>query len=116
MNLTFLTQFIDSGKVGGWARAGTAALLGIAIAKWPALSSVLDPTTQAALGLAMSGAVVGIWSQLTKTDTAKIAAVTALPGVTKIIVSPSATDGVAAAAADPTQPKVTTSTPVPAKP
>src|ERR1017187_7858282 len=108
MNLSFLTQFFDASKVGGYARSGVAALLGIAIAKWPALGTVLDPTTQAALGLAVSGAVVGIWSQLTKTDAAKIAAVTAMPDVKQIVVSKYAVDGVAVAAADPAQPKVVT--------
>src|ERR1035437_5101218 len=116
MNLSFLTQFFDASKVGGYARSGVAALLGIAISKWPALSSVLDPTTQAALGLAVSGAVVGIWSQLTKTDAAKLAAVAALPDVTHIIVKATSTDGVAAAVLDPAQPKVTTVAPIPTKP
>jgi hypothetical protein len=109
MNLSFLTQFFDASKVGGYARSGVAALLGIAIAKWPALSTVLDPATQAALGLAVSGAVVGIWSQLTKSDDAKLAAVEALPGVQHIVTNVSAGDGVAAAAADPTRPKVVSS-------
>src|ERR1035441_2466139 len=99
MNLTFLTQFFDASKVGGYARSGVAALLGIAIAKWPALSTVLDPNTQALLGLAVSGVVVGIWSQMTKTDAAKVAAVNALPKdqVIGVVVAPTATDGVLAA-------------------
>src|ERR1039458_5416896 len=113
MNISFLTQFIDASKVGGWARAGVAALLGIAIFKWPALSSVLDPTTQAALGLAVSGAVVGIWSQMTKTDAAKVAAVNALPKnqVIGVVVAPTATDGVLAAAQNPAMTKVVMTTP-----
>lgn len=74
MDLTFLTQFIDANKVGGWVRAGVAAAIGAAITKWPWLSQYLDPATQAALGVAAAGVVVGLWSQLTKTDKAKVQA------------------------------------------
>ena len=111
--MNFLTQFIDAGKVGGWARAGVAALLGIAISKWPALSSVLDPTTQAALGLAISGAIVGVWSQLTKTDAAKVAAVNALPKdqVIGVVIAKTASDGVLAAAQNPAMTNVVMTTP-----
>src|ERR1017187_7746304 len=113
MNLSFLTQFFDASKVGGYARSGVAALLGIAIAKWPALSVVLDPTTQAALGLAVSGVVVGVWSQLTKTDAAKVAAVDALPKdrVIGVVIAKTASDGVLAAAKDPTMTNVVMTTP-----
>ena len=113
MNLSFLTQFFDASKVGGYARSGVAALLGIAIAKWPALSAVLDPTTQAALGLAVSGVVVGVWSQLTKTDAAKVAAVDALPKsqVLGVVTALTATDGVLAAAQNPAMTKVMMATP-----
>ena len=113
MNLTFLTQFFDASKVGGYARSGVAALLGIAIAKWPALAAYLDPATQAALGLAVSGFVVGVWSQLTKTEAAKVAAVNDLPKdqVLGVIVATTATDGVRAAANDPTMTKVMMTTP-----
>ena len=113
MNLSFLTQFFDASKVGGYARSGVAALLGIAIAKWPALSVVLDPTTQAALGLAVSGVVVGVWSQLTKTDAAKVAAVDALPKsqVLGVVTALTATDGVLAAAQNPAMTKVMMATP-----
>jgi hypothetical protein len=113
MNLSFLTQFIDASKVGGWARAGVAALIGIGIAKWPVLGTVLDPATQAALALAVSGAVVGVWSQLTKTPAAKVAAVNALPKsqVLGVVVASTASDGVLAAAQDPTMTKVMMTTP-----
>ena len=113
MDLSFLTQFFDASKVGGYARSGVAALLGIAIAKWPALATVLDPTTQAALGLAVSGAVVGIWSQLTKSDAAKVAAVEAMPRsqIAGVIVATTATDGVLAASQNPAMPKAIMATP-----
>ena len=113
MNISFLTQFFDASKVGGYARSGVAALLGIAIAKWPALSSVLDPSTQAFLGLAVSGMVVGIWSQLTKTDAAKVAAVNALPKdqVIGVVIAKTASDGVLAAAQNPAMTNVVMTTP-----
>jgi hypothetical protein len=47
-----------------------------------------------------------VWSATTNTDSAKIASVTAMPDVSKIIVKAGAVDGAAAAAADPAQPKV----------
>ncbi|MDE2105528.1 MAG: hypothetical protein KGL39_50340 [Patescibacteria group bacterium] len=108
MNLSFLTQFIDANKLGGWVRAGVASLVGVLIAKYPGLGTYLDPATQAALGVIATTVVVGIWSQLIKTDTAKVAAAAALPDVAKIIVKPTASDGIADMAADPTKPKVVT--------
>jgi hypothetical protein len=65
MNLSWLTMFIDSGKVGGYVRAGVAAVLPVLIAKVPGLS--IDPATQAAIGVVASWAVVGVWSHVTKT-------------------------------------------------
>ena len=113
MNLSFFTQFFDASKVGGYARSGVAALFGIAIAKWPALSVYLDPATQAALGLAVSGIAVGVWSQLTKSDAAKVAAVEAMPPsqIAGVIVATTATDGVRAAAQNPDMPKAIMATP-----
>jgi hypothetical protein len=62
----------------------------------------------------ISGAIIvvapTIWGIMTRTDAAKIASVAAMPDVTKIIVKATATDGVANAAADPSQPKVVTAT------
>ncbi len=109
MDLSFLAPFVDANKIGGWVRAGVAALLTVVIGKFPGLGAYFDPATQMALGVFVSGIAVGIWSQLTKTDSAKIAAVAALPEVTKIVVNPvSATSGAAMAAADTAQPKVST--------
>lgn len=101
-----LSQFVDANKIGGWVRAAVAAGLGMLVARNLTLASILDPNTQQAIGVAVSGIVVGVWSQLTKTDAAKIAAAAALPDVAQITVKSTATDGVAAAAADPTQTKV----------
>lgn len=78
MDLKFLSQFVDDNKIGGWVRAGVAALLAVAIGKFPLLGSVLDPVTQQAIGVALAGVAVGVWSHLTKTDASKIAAVVEL--------------------------------------
>lgn len=134
MNFSFLSQFINADKLGGWVRAGVASILSYLLAhyaaKWPLLTDVLNPQVQAAIGMSTATLVVGLWSQLTKTDTAKIdmaaaigpagkeaafagvsdstkiAAVTALPDVEKVVVQPQASDGIGAALADPTQTKV----------
>lgn len=130
INLSFLSQIIGPDKIGGWVRSGVAALFVIAVAKWPILGNYIDPAIQTQVAAAIAALVVGFWSQITKTDTAKlaavaamdgpakqaafvgipdsakIAAVTAMPDVEKIVVQPKATDGVGAALADPTQTKV----------
>jgi len=66
-----LTTLIGADKVGGWVRAGVGALIAAAIAKWPGLGSILDPGTQTAIGVAVSGVVVGAWSHYAKTMAAK---------------------------------------------
>ena len=110
MNLTFLTQFIDASKVGGWVRSGVAVGFGILVAKWPGLSTYIDPATQAAIGGIVATVVMGVWSQLTKTDNAKLAAVEAMPDVAQVVpkVTAAPDSAVAQAAADPSRPKVST--------
>lgn len=79
MNLTFLTQFVDANKLGGWVRAGVASGLGFLLAhyaaQYPLLSDVLSPQVQASIGVGLATVVVGLWSQLTKTTEAKVAMV-----------------------------------------
>jgi len=75
MDWKMLSQFVDANKIGGWVRAGVAAIITVAIGRWPWLGKFLDPVTQQAIGVAVAGVAVGIWSQLTKTPEAKIAAV-----------------------------------------
>jgi hypothetical protein len=113
MNMSLLTQFVDANKLGGWVRAGVASILAVVIGKNPTLAIYLDPTVQQALGVVAAGIVVGIWSQLTKTDAAKIAAVNALPKdqVIGVVVAKTATDGVLAAAKNPEMPNVVMTTP-----
>ena len=107
--------------------AGTAIVahgfLGINGAVWEQISGavvIIAPTiwsmyanTQTAK-LASVAAMSGPDKQAAFTgipDSAKIAAVTALVDVAQVIVKQTASDGVASAAADPSQPKVVTTTP-----
>jgi hypothetical protein len=73
-----LASLIGPDKIGGWVRSGVAALLAMVIAKFPGLADVLDPATQAAIGVAVAALVVGIWQHLTKTDAAAVSKVAAL--------------------------------------
>jgi hypothetical protein len=112
-NMNFLTQFVDASKIGGWVRSGVAVGFGILVAKWPGLSAYIDPATQAAVGGAVATAVMGLWSQMTKTDAAKVAAVNALPKdqVIGVVVAKTASNGVLAAAQNPAMTKVVMTTP-----
>lgn len=65
--MDFLAQLVSADKLGGWSRAAVASLLGVAIAKFPGLSGILDPGTQAAIGVAVSSIVVGLWQHYVKT-------------------------------------------------
>lgn len=76
--LEILGKLINADKLGGWVRAGVASLLAIVIAKWPGLGSFISPELQTALGVLASGIVVGVWSQLTKSEAGKVAMVDAL--------------------------------------
>lgn len=108
MNLGILSKIIGPDKIGGWVRAGVGAAFVAAVARWPVLGAYLAPDVQTQLAAALAALVVGAWSQLTKTDDAKMKMTEALPDVANIVVKPTATDGVAAAAADPTRTKVVT--------
>jgi hypothetical protein len=61
-----LVALVDTSALGGWVRAGVAGAVGIGIAKWPWLSTVFDPATQAALAGAAATIVVGVWSHVAK--------------------------------------------------
>ena len=104
--LSLASKFIDSNKLGGWIRAIVAAGFVALIAKYPIFGTYIDPALQTQIAAAIAAAVVGVWSQLTKTDAAAIAKVAAMPDVEKIVVQPAAGDGVGAALADPSQTKV----------
>ncbi len=104
--VSVLTQLISADKVGGWTRAGVTSVIVTAIDKWPGLSNYLDPTAQAALAVVVSTVVVGFWSQLAKSDAAKIKLAAGVPQVEKITVGVGASPAVAALVRDDSQPKV----------
>ena len=70
--LGILSKLIDADKLGGWVRAAVAAIIAVVIGKWPGLQGILTPDFQAAIGVFVAGIIVGLWSQLTKSDTAKV--------------------------------------------
>lgn len=77
-------KLIDADKLGGWVRSFVASILATVVAKNPVLSAYLDPVTQASIAAAVAGVVVGAWSQLTKSDAAKVQMAAHVSSVTKI--------------------------------
>lgn len=106
MDLSILSKLIDSGKVGGWARSLVGMAFVAIIAKYPVLGTWIDPATQTQIAAAIAAIVVGVWSQLTKTDASKVIAAAAVKGAEVHVDPQVASESVAAVAADPTQPKV----------
>lgn len=92
-------------QVMGLVRTVLALISGFAIAH-----GVSDQTWQLVSGGVLA-LVPLIWTYFVHTDSAKLAAVEALPDVKKIVVGPSATDGVEAAVKDATRPKVVSTPP-----
>lgn len=64
--MQWIVKLVDAEKLGGWVRAGVASLLGVGLAKWPALAAFVGPEMQVTIAVAVSGLVVGIWSHLAK--------------------------------------------------
>jgi hypothetical protein len=96
MNLPF-----NQDQAKSAARTALTALLGFAAGrKW------LGEDTVALLGTLAPIAWPFIWGLLAHSDKAKVEAAAALPDVDKVVVKPTATNGVAAAVADPNLPKV----------
>lgn len=63
-----LVKLIDADKLGGWVRAGVAAILGAASGWFGGkLAPFLTSEMQASLGVVVTTIVVGFWSHLTKT-------------------------------------------------
>ncbi len=73
--LAIIYQLIGPDKVGGWARSAVGALLLLVIVKWPGLGAILNPDTQTAIAGLVATIAVGLWSQLSKSDNAKVAMV-----------------------------------------
>lgn len=63
---SLLVRIVDADKLGGWVRALVASLIALLIGKWPALSAIVTPDMQAAIAVAVSGFVVGLWSTIAK--------------------------------------------------
>lgn len=65
-----LRKLIDGGKLGGWVRAGVAALLTMAVAKLslkiPAIGEIVTPDTIDYVAVAAGTFVAGLWSQAVK--------------------------------------------------
>ena len=102
---------MNSNVVMGILRALVPGLVAYAAGRgWISESSAGE------IGAAIITLGAAAWSASTNTQAAAIVTAAAIPDVTKIIVKTTSTDGVAAAAADPAQPKITTATPVPTKP
>jgi hypothetical protein len=66
MNLSFLTVFIDSGKVASYTRAFAAAGLTWLLTKYPALNPFIDQTMRDAFATGAATLAVGIWSHIAK--------------------------------------------------
>lgn len=67
MDLSWLSMFFDSSKVGGYVRAFVASGLTTLLIKEPILAPFIgDPVTQAAIATVASGLAVGVWSHITK--------------------------------------------------
>lgn len=64
--MNWIVKLVDADKLGGWVRAGVAALIPVIVVKLPVLGSILTPDVALALGVTISGVVVGVWSQIAK--------------------------------------------------
>ena len=92
---------MNSNVVMGILRALVPGLVAYAAGRgWISASSAGE------IGAAIITLGAAAWSASTNTDAASVATVAAIPSIAKILVKSSATDGVAAAVADPSQPKV----------
>ena len=60
------TSLIDTSKLAGWVRALIAALIGVALSRWPGLGDWLSPDAPQAVALAAGTIVVGVWSHVAK--------------------------------------------------
>lgn len=60
----WVVSLVDTSKLSGWVRAGVAGLIGIVSAKY--FGGKLSPDLANAIGVAVAGVVVGLWSQIAK--------------------------------------------------
>lgn len=64
-----ITKLVDANALGGWVRAAVASLFAAMLVKSSTLSAIFSPEIQTAIGVAVSGVVVGIWSHVSKVAT-----------------------------------------------
>ena len=62
----FLARFVDTSKLGGYVRAGAAALLVDLVGQVPGLSDILTQQEIGYISLAVATGVVGVWSHFVK--------------------------------------------------
>ena len=79
--------------------------LGFAAGYFVARGYVSESTAEALVGAAVA-LVPLVWGLLAHTKLAQIKQAASLPEVSSVVIKPSATNGIAAAASDPTQPKI----------
>ena len=92
---------MNQNQITGLARALVPALIAYVVGKgWLSQSSAAD-VSAAIIALLAAG-----WSVQTHTDSNAIKTVAAMPDVRAIVAQPNPQDGMAAAIADQTQPKV----------
>lgn len=88
-------------------------IVGAATAAFGALGQVMTPT-ETLVGTVIFGfisASLGTINTVVSSQGSQIRAVAALPGVDRVVVNATATNGIAAAAVDPAQPKIGASSP-----
>jgi hypothetical protein len=76
------------------------------IAGWAAGKGYGDANLWAGITSIVVAAVPLVWGFISNTKLAQVKQAAALPEVAAVVIKSSATNGVAAAAADPTQPKI----------
>jgi hypothetical protein len=88
-----------------WLKTTLGFVAGVAVAK----GYISDQGATAIIG-AVIAVVPLVWGFIANTKLAQIKTTAALPEVSSVVIKPSATNGIAAAAADPLQPKIVKST------
>ena len=85
--LQILSMLVNADKIGGWVRAGIASLFPYLLVKFPALTPFLSDAVREAISVIATTVAVGLWSQLVKSDSAKVQMAAEVPSVTQIKVN-----------------------------
>jgi hypothetical protein len=92
---------MNQNQIAGIARALVPAIIAYAVGRgW------LTESSAASVGAAIIALISAGWSFQAHTDASAIKTVTAMPDVKAIVAEPNPQNGIAAAVADPAQPKV----------